>query len=498
MTTAFDEAPLDFTTTEGLRLMLVRLRYRSDGWSHDPEASDLMSYAMEKYGALARKYGYEPVEAAIAAFDAMHTRAVRVAEDPWAVVTRAVELTLVYDQRADGLLCSNQQARREVDIERHDAERFSDREAEFVDFHPAFAIPAPQDAIDFDGRSSPEDDKETSRPTPGSRSTTQSPCSSRCAGPRKWRGRRSSTSAPGCCAQATASTAFEALRRDRHAQAMLDVDQRAWLVFLRVILGNQHPDRRQTSAGRGMLLRLVIGDHPEALLADRSLVAEIASIRQPVRIRTGRAATMSEHDGHIELERSVDSIVVGVRHRQHPEDGIEPLMMSIHKLGLLQPVTITPDGVLVCGARRLEAVKRLGWRTLKVWVRSGISDELSRLLAQQDENEQRKPLTHLEQAALFRELPELMTEDGARRQEASRFGADGEFGGGRTVPVPHRHRAVTAIVATRLQWRSPGRRPTHCWSRSPRSSGSPPIEASRRPFARSPRPSWRTSNVAVT
>ena len=73
-----------------------------------------MSYAMEKYGALARKYGYEPVEAAIAAFEAMHTRAVRVAEDPWAVVTRAVELTLIYDQRADGLLCSNHQARREA------------------------------------------------------------------------------------------------------------------------------------------------------------------------------------------------------------------------------------------------------------------------------------------------------------------------------------------------------------------------------------------------
>jgi ParB family transcriptional regulator, chromosome partitioning protein len=137
---------------------------------------------------------------------------------------------------------------------------------------------------------------------------------------------------------------------------------------------------------------------------------------------------MSDHDGHIELERRVDSITVGVRHRQHPEDGIEPLMTSIQKLGLLQPVTITPDGVLVCGARRLEAVKRLGWRSLKVWVRSGISDDLHRLLAQQDENEQRKPLTPLEQAALFRELRKLMAEDGARRQEASRFGADGPSG----------------------------------------------------------------------
>jgi ParB family chromosome partitioning protein len=135
---------------------------------------------------------------------------------------------------------------------------------------------------------------------------------------------------------------------------------------------------------------------------------------------------MSEHDGHIELERSVDSIVVGARHRKNASDDIEPLMASIKKLGLLQPVTITPDGVLVCGARRLAAVKRLGWRTLKVWVRSGISDELNRLLAQLDENEQRKPLNQVEQAALFRELRKLINEDAARRQKESQFGEGGK------------------------------------------------------------------------
>lgn len=279
MTTAANEAPLDFTTTEGLRLMLVRLRYRSDGWSHDPEASDLMSYAMEKYGALARKYGYEPVEAAIAAFDAMHTRAVRVADDPWAVVTRAVELTLVYDQRADGLLCSNQQARREVDIERRDAERFSDREGELVDFHPAFAIPAPQDAIDFDA-----DADEGDEPTNAWVAVDDAVAVFVAL---RWPEEVARTAIEYICTRLLRAgnrhTAFEALRRDRHAQALLDVDQRAWLVFLRVILGNQHPDRRQTSAGRGMLLRLLIGDDPEALLQDRALVAEIASIRQPMR-----------------------------------------------------------------------------------------------------------------------------------------------------------------------------------------------------------------------
>jgi hypothetical protein len=283
--TAAPETPLDFRTAEGLRLLLVRLRYASDGWSHDPEASELMSYAMEKYGALARKYGYEPVEAATAAFDAMHSRAVRAAEDPWAVVTRAVELTLIYDHRADGLLCSNQQARREVDFQRHDAERFSDRDADLADFHPAFAIPAPQEFLDFDEDES-DDAEEDEEPTNAWFAVDDAVAVFVAL---RWPEEVARPAIEYICTRlmraGNRGTAFEALRRDLQAQAMLDVDQRAWLVFLRVLLGNQHPDRRLTSAGRGMLLRLVIGDQPRGLLADRALVAEIASIRQPARIR---------------------------------------------------------------------------------------------------------------------------------------------------------------------------------------------------------------------
>lgn len=138
---------------------------------------------------------------------------------------------------------------------------------------------------------------------------------------------------------------------------------------------------------------------------------------------------MADTTGRIELERSIDSIVVGIRHRRDPGD-IEDLMRSIEEVGLLQPVTITPDGMLVCGWRRLEAIRRLGRRTLNVWVRSGISDELSHALAQQGENEQRKPLSPLEQAALFREIKLLKEEDAARRQEATRFGSlDRNVGG---------------------------------------------------------------------
>ena len=125
-------------------------------------------------------------------------------------------------------------------------------------------------------------------------------------------------------------------------------------------------------------------------------------------------------NGHIELERRIDSIIVGSRHRKDPGD-IETLMASIEELGLLQPITVTPDGVLVCGWRRLVAMQRLGWRTCNVWVRSGISDLLNRLLAQQDDNVLHKPYSQLEAAALYRELKLLMGEDAARRDTVGRF-----------------------------------------------------------------------------
>lgn len=138
---------------------------------------------------------------------------------------------------------------------------------------------------------------------------------------------------------------------------------------------------------------------------------------------------MSETAGHIELERRTDSIRVGVRHR-HTTGDLSALAASIARVGLLQPITITPDGLLICGYRRLEAVKQLGWRTLRVWVRPGLSDDLARLLAERDENTTHKPLTALEAAALYDEVKTLLREDATRRQEATRFGSDNDIRAG--------------------------------------------------------------------
>ena len=136
---------------------------------------------------------------------------------------------------------------------------------------------------------------------------------------------------------------------------------------------------------------------------------------------------MSAPAGFIELERTVASIQVGRRHRTELGN-IDELAASIDRDGLFQPITITPDGVLVCGARRLTAIKQLGWKTVNVWVRSGISDRLGHLLAEQDDNVLHKPLTQTEAAALYRELKVLRAEDAARRQAAARFSAENQPG----------------------------------------------------------------------
>src|SRR5690625_4192427 len=142
----------DFTTSAGLRALLDRLHAAGpDAWTGDPVAQDLMRYAADKYAALARKHHLDPWEAASAAFDVMRTPSARRAMDPWAVVTRAVQITCIAEDRAQGLLCSVHQARRPHVSVFHDAERFSDRENPLTDYHPAFQIPAHDPDLDHAG-----------------------------------------------------------------------------------------------------------------------------------------------------------------------------------------------------------------------------------------------------------------------------------------------------------------------------------------------------------
>ncbi|MBD8053566.1 ParB N-terminal domain-containing protein [Rhodococcus ruber] len=157
--------------------------------------------------------------------------------------------------------------------------------------------------------------------------------------------------------------------------------------------------------------------------------------------------------GHIELARSLDSINVGRRHRKDLGD-IDALAASIEQDDLLQLITIDPEGNLVCGLRRYTAMRKLGWKTTNVWVRTGISDRLSQLLAERDDDALHKPLTQTEAATLFRELKTLLAEDAARRQEASRFtaktGDDAGSGGGANLAPPHGASGKARVQAAQM------------------------------------------------
>ena len=263
-----------FEDAEGLRALLNRLHDAGRGaWQDDPEVTALMRHAATKYAALARKHGLDPWEAATAAYHAMRKPNARVAEDPWAVVTTAVRVTCIAEERGTGLLCSVDRARRAEYSVFHDAERFSDRENSLSEYHSAFHID-PFTHLDDDAQDSPADGPD-GKSAVGS--AIEDAIALLCL--HGWDPHTARAVTECVCARLALSSsragAFESLRRDRHARALLDVPIHSWTGILRVLLGNPDPHLAHTSAGRGVLLRLLVDEPLHALDADEHLTAAI-------------------------------------------------------------------------------------------------------------------------------------------------------------------------------------------------------------------------------
>ena len=275
----------DYTTSAGLRALLHRLHQAgARTWEHDPVAANLMTYAAEKYSALARKHGLDPWEAASAAFDVMRTRSAREANDPWGVVTHAVRITCIAEERAQGLLCSTHQARRPHISVFHDAERLSDRETPLSEYHPAFHV-----TDHTTGDDAPETDQDDAgNGNDGNGGSSGGACMSASSAAEEaivlvtrlgWHPATARACVEHICgalAKAGARhTAFENLRRDKYARALLDVPARSWAALLKALLGTPHPSMAATPAGRGVLLRLLIGETVPVLLRDDDLVLSL-------------------------------------------------------------------------------------------------------------------------------------------------------------------------------------------------------------------------------
>lgn len=277
ITATQNAASEDYTSSEGLRRVLKRLHQQGPGaWQRDPVAADLMSFAAEKYAALARKHGLDPWEAASAAFDVMRLRSTRLANDPWAVVTRGVQVTCIAEERGQGLLCSTNKARRPHISELHDPERISDRETPLSDYHPSFRT---TDHFEFE-EEPVNDEQQTETSVARASARTAVADAVRLFTLLDWPEDVATLAIDRVCETTeragSRASVYEALRRDKHALVLLDLPAASWSALLRAILGNTHPVLQATSAGRGVLLRLLLGETVHSLLHDEDLVFQIA------------------------------------------------------------------------------------------------------------------------------------------------------------------------------------------------------------------------------
>lgn len=112
----------------------------------------------------------------------------------------------------------------------------------------------------------------------------------------------------------------------------------------------------------------------------------------------------------------ISEIRIGTRHRGDLGD-LMGLMGSISEVGLLHPVAVRPDGILVAGLRRLEACKRLGWDDVPVHVVHTVEDAVSLLKAERDENVCRKDFLPSEAVAMAEAIEPLEREMGNRNRE---------------------------------------------------------------------------------
>jgi ParB family transcriptional regulator, chromosome partitioning protein len=110
--------------------------------------------------------------------------------------------------------------------------------------------------------------------------------------------------------------------------------------------------------------------------------------------------------------RPIDAIKIGSRFRQDHGD-IAALARSIEAVGLLHPVVVTPSNELVCGERRIEAARLLGWQEIP----ARVVDIDAIVLGEHAENELRKDFTVSERVAIGRAVEESLGERRGRPKE---------------------------------------------------------------------------------
>jgi len=115
---------------------------------------------------------------------------------------------------------------------------------------------------------------------------------------------------------------------------------------------------------------------------------------------------------------AIADIIVGERIRKDYGD-IGELAADIQKNGLIQPIVISRDNVLLCGDRRLKACQSLGMVEIDA-ITQDAADARRALMLEISENESRKPFTVSERLTYAAQLLPIAQEEARERQRGKR------------------------------------------------------------------------------
>lgn len=102
----------------------------------------------------------------------------------------------------------------------------------------------------------------------------------------------------------------------------------------------------------------------------------------------------------------IEDIKVKKRVRRDLGD-LTTLKDSMHRYGLMNPITLNSNYELVAGERRLEAAKSLGWERINANILDSNVDNIRQLEMELEENNQRKEFTDEELLEGYKRLEKL-------------------------------------------------------------------------------------------
>lgn len=150
------------------------------------------------------------------------------------------------------------------------------------------------------------------------------------------------------------------------------------------------------------------------------------------------------------MHMRIEDVRVVDRYRKDLGD-IEALAKSIASVTMLNPITVTSDGQLIAGHRRLEACRLLGRETIEALVADDLETAADRLTAERDENVERKPMTPEELVSLGMALEELERPRARERMMAGQAPSGHVTGGSETREIVGKALGMSATTYERAK-----------------------------------------------